>query len=265
MQYSHDIDYYSTIVVLGFMWILIPCFWLFILKIGNLKLSFLSLPMFVIVSIFIFQYFGFFILYLQLDEYRAEFVTDMDVLLKAWLGTSISTTLLCTGALIASFFLGPIKYFKNSENTTYISRSKIVRIYLLFVFCIAVLLTYIYQIGFQNTAIYFLLDGANNSDIAFARSSMGTTFQTGSHWIKIPMRDGLVFLTLILVAGRFFKSNLISTFTLIFSIAVTSFSLLLSGEKSLILDFVLAVIILHICIKKNGVIFFNKPFKFFLS
>ena len=65
MHYSYDIDYYSTMVALGLIWILIPCFWLFILKIGNLKLPFLSLPMFIVVSIFVFQYFGFFILYLH--------------------------------------------------------------------------------------------------------------------------------------------------------------------------------------------------------
>lgn len=263
MQYSYDIDYYSTVVALGFMWILIPCFWLFILKIGNLKLSFFSLPMFIVVSIFIFQYFGFLILYLQLDEYRAEFVTDMDVLFKAWLGMSISTILLCTGALMASFFLGPIKYFKNSADTSYITRSTLSRIYILFVFCIGVLLFYIYQVGFQNTAIYSILDGANNSDIQLARSSMGTALQTGSHWFKIFMRDGLVFLTLILVAGRYFKSNLISRSTLILSVSITSFSLILSGENSLILDFILACIILYVCIKNNGVISLNKPFKFF--
>jgi hypothetical protein len=91
---------------------------------------------------------------------------------------------------------------------------------------------------------------------------MGTTFQTGSHWFKIFMRDGLVFLTLILVAGRYFKSNLISIPILIFSIAITGFSLLLSGEKSLILDFILAVVLLHICIKRKGVISLSKPFNF---
>jgi oligosaccharide repeat unit polymerase len=187
----------------------------------------------------------------------------MDLLLKAWLGTSISTILLCTGALIASFFLGPIKYFKNSVDISHLTRSMISRIYILFIFCVGVLLFYIYQIGFQNTAIYSILDGADNSDIQLARSSMGIAIQTGSHWFRIFMRDGLVFLTLILVAGRYFKSNLVSIPTLIFSIVITSFSLLISGEKSLILDFILASILLYICIKKNGVISLNKPFHFF--
>ena len=263
MQYSYDIDYYSTIFALGFLWILVPCIWLLILKISNLKISLLTLPTFVVVSIFIFQYFGFFILYLQLDEYRAEYVTDMDVLLKAWIGTSISTILLCIGTLSASFFLGSITYFKNSADIPYITRSTIFRIYTLFIFCIGVLIFYIYIIGFHNTAIYFIFDGADNSEIQLARSSMGTALETGSHWFKIFMRDGLVFLTLILVSGRYFKSNLISTSILIPSIAITSFSLLLSGEKSLIMDFLLAIIFLYICIKKNGIISLNKPLIFF--
>ena len=104
-------------------WIIIPFVWVYILKLGGMRLMVISLPSFVVFSIFVFQYVGFPILYFGLDAYRAEFVTDENLILKAWLITSIATILICFGALLGANLLRPLKYFKSANGSPKLATS----------------------------------------------------------------------------------------------------------------------------------------------
>jgi oligosaccharide repeat unit polymerase len=239
-------------------WIAIPFVWIFILRLGGMRLMILSLPSFVVFSIFVFQYVGFPILYFQLDDYRAEFVTNQDLLLKAWLITSISTILVCFGAVLGAYLLKPLKYFRvknilHKVLAKYIKR----RIYLVGLFCLGVLIVYIAKIGFNNIALVAVLNGAGSSEIALARSLMGNDFGSGYHWYNFFMRDCLVFISLTLIAIRLQKPQEISKVYFILIIAAAVLSLVMATEKGLFVDFLIAVSLVYIISKNKGVVPFS--------
>jgi hypothetical protein len=236
-------------------WFAVPWLWVYVLKLGGMRLMTLSLPSFVLISIFIFQYAGFPVLYFGLDEYRAEYVTDRGLLLEAWLITSISSLLLCLGALFGSLILNPLSYFKSYEDINFFLPLHIKRkIYVLGFLCIGVLITYITKVGFENIALVAVFKGATNIEIALARSLMGNDFGSAYHWYNFFMRECLIFISLILIAIKLHGAQCVSgiyTFSVVFT---TVFSLIMATEKALFIDFLIAISLVYVILKRRGVI-----------
>lgn len=242
-------------IIFFFVWAMFPVLWFFVLRIGGMDVKKLSIPTFLVISILLSQYIGFPILYYKWDSYRAEFVTDMDTLMLAWLGTSASTMLLCLGATIASKFLG--KRCHRVEPSTAMSElpSYIVRrIYLLCAVCVGILLLYVNKIGFQNLAITLAISQASQADVNFARSMMGNAFEGGYHWYNFFMRDALIFSMLVLFANRTARKDALSMWILILVTCCAVFSLTMATEKGLAVDFMISIFLMHVCVKHNGVV-----------
>jgi hypothetical protein len=242
-------------ILFTFAWFAVPWLWIYVLKLGGMRLMTLSLPSFVLISIFIFQYAGFPVLYFGLDEYRAEYVTDRGLLLEAWLITSVSSLLLCLGALFGSLILNPLGYFKSYENINFFLPLHLKRkVYILGVFCIGVLLTYIAKVGFENIALITVFKGATSGEIALARSLMGNDFGSAYHWYNFFMRECLIFISLILIAIKINGAQYVSgiyTFSILFA---TVFSLIMATEKALFIDFLIAISLVYVISKRRGVV-----------
>jgi hypothetical protein len=242
----------DAVFLLG--WCVVPWLWTYVLKLGGMRLMTLSLPSFVMISIFIFQYVGFPVLYFGLDEYRAEYVTDRGLLLEAWVLTSASTFLLCLGAVFGSLLLNPLKNFKSYENIDFLLPIYLKkRIYVLGFFCIGVLFLYIAKVGFQNVALVAVFKGAESSEIALARSLMGNDFGPGYHWYNFFMRDCLILISLILLSIKFHGVQRVSVSYISFILLATFFSLIMATEKALFVDFMIAVSLVYVITKRKGV------------
>jgi oligosaccharide repeat unit polymerase len=236
-------------------WFIVPFFWFYILNLGGMRIMFLSLPSFVVISIFIFQYVGFPILYFGLDEYRAEFVTDKVLIYKAWLGTSISTLLICIGASLGSFLLKPLGYFKVLDRIELLQHKYIKkRVYVVSFFCVGILFYYISKVGWENIALVAVLNGASISEIAIARSLMGNDFGSGYHWYNFFMRNCLVFTLLILISIQLHRVENVSRGYIYFILLATILSLLMATEKGLVVDFLMAISFVYILSKRKGVV-----------
>lgn len=240
---------------LFFLWVVVPLICFLVLRIGGMNFQNLSIPTFVVISIFILQYIGFPILYQRWDDYRAEFVTDMHTLMLAWIGTSISTLLLCVGATIASTILGKQHHqIEQSTSVRELPNYVVRRIYLLCAFCVGILLLYVNSIGLENLAITAVINQASQADVTSARSMMGNAFEGGYHWYNFFMRDGLIFSTLVLFANRSANKDSISTWVLILMACCAGFSLTMATEKGLAVDFMISLFLMLVCVKYKGVV-----------
>jgi len=234
-------------------WLLIPLSWMSVLKIGGMRLLKISIPSFVVGFIFIFQYVGYPILYFQLDEYRAEFVTDKNLILKAWIITSISTLSICVGAFIASTLIGRLKY-DSYFNSKYNSESaySLAIVKLLTLICVAVLYSYISKVGLENIALILALQGAGVSELGLARSGMGNDFGAGYHWYNFFMKDLLIFISLILISQKLKSPVRVSTSILTCITILLIFSLTMATEKGLLVDYLIAIALVYVITQKKG-------------
>jgi oligosaccharide repeat unit polymerase len=236
-------------------WFIVPFFWFYVLNLGGMRIMFLSLPSFLVISIFVFQYVGFPILYFGLDEYRAEYVTEQILIYEAWLGTSISTLLICIGASLGSFLLKPLGYFKMLDRIEVLHYKYIKkRAYVVSFFCVAILFFYISKVGWENIALVAVFNGSTNSEIAIARSLMGNDFGSGYHWYNFFMRTCLVFTLLILISIQLHGAQNVSRGYIYFILLTTILSLLMATEKGLVVDFLMAISFAYILAKRKGVI-----------
>ena len=88
--------------------ILFLLIWSILLKYSGVKILTISIPSFLIISIFIFQYLGFPILFFFLDDYRAYYVQDRAIIWEMFLWTSFSITLIIIGFIAARRSFGTL-------------------------------------------------------------------------------------------------------------------------------------------------------------
>ncbi len=250
-----------TDIVFLLLWVIVPFMWFYTLKLGGMSAMALSLPSFLVIFIVIFQYIGFPILYFSIDEYRAEFVTNQNLILKAWAITSITTFFLCIGAVLGALFFGPLKYFRiHGCDRDLLPHYCIRRIYLIGFICITVLYTYISKIGFYNIALVLAIGGASQFEVILARSMMGNDFGSGYHWYNFFMRDALIFLSSVFIAMRLQGIIRVSMAVIIASFVVVTFSLVMATEKGLFVDYLITLALLFIISRRRGVASFSGVF-----
>lgn len=237
------------------VWILFPFLCFSILRLSKIGLWNLTLPSFVVVSILIFQYIGFPILYFELDDYRAELVTDKFLILQAWLITSITTLLICIGSFFGFLILGRISFFKVKKNNCeeypkYISK----RVLFVAFLCIFVLCKYVLNVGFNNLALLVSLN-STSFDAAHARSLMGNDFGGSYHWYNVFMRDVLMFTSLFFFASKWMNVKEKYSFYIPFLLfAIVTFSLTMATEKGLFADYLIVLMLLYILVNNKGTV-----------
>lgn len=246
----------NTVIDVAFIiiWTIFPIIWYFALKFSKLSIFKLTLPSFVVLFIFIFQYLGYPILYWQLDEYRAEFVTNKTIVVQALIITSITTLSFCFGSFLANKSLGDLTFFK--EKIAY--KKPLLdnfnnRIVFIACFCLYVLYDYVSKIGLNNLAIFVAIN-ASSVDAAMARSEMGNNFDGSYHWHNVFMREVLIFTSLYFFAFNWLSSKKKSIIFPFISFTAVCFSLTMATEKGLFADYLIVLMLLHTLANKNGII-----------
>jgi hypothetical protein len=222
------------------------------LKLASINLSKLSIPGILTLSILIFQYFGYPILFFNLDKNRADLINDNTILIEAFFWSSLTITLLILGFIIARKKFGPAHY-KNEFSKMKSSVSENILIHIIFLLGLFVLLNYINKIGFSNIALFAVLDITETGKKAsYLRSEMGNNFSGKYHWYSLFMRDFIHLSSLAFFARYISLKSMLSLATFIISFLVTSFSMTTSIEKGPFMWYLVSLFMVYILIKNQG-------------
>ena len=240
----------------------VPVFALLQLRIAGERLNQVSIVNITTVALFMFSILGTFVLFFQLDPYRySTGVQDPALVLLVLFYSSINIILFLFGVIffrkIVGFDVVPFRSFE-IKNLTWI-QDKLV--FVLFVFCILVLLNYLRQLD-KIAIIVALMDGA--SAAKEARSNMGNSFSGKYHWYKLVMHDlgnlvTFISFTIWLISKRardalFFASA--------FSYSV--FVAIMATEKGPIAWLLIGLFMVYFLVRSNGFIPFKKLIPFAL-
>ncbi len=244
-------------------WFILPIVWYAMLKVASLDLCRITLPVIVIVALFIYQYIGIPYLYFGLDSYRAIFVTDKYIILKVWIMTSLTISTMICGYILARYSLGPLSFFRHSTPLIIPLKPRQRTILILLgILSSLVLYKYLSIIGIENTALSVTIGLNDNLDINTARSLMGNDFSGGYHWYRLFMRDVLSFVILALYANYIaYQDKPTLFFLIVFSINLTA-SLLMAAEKGPMANFLIAFFLINIWVKNKGTIEFTNLIKY---
>jgi len=225
---------------------------------SNLGINFskITLPGILLLFIIIFQYLGFPILYFRLDNYRAEFVTDQEILLKTYFINFLCIFFLLLGNWIAGL---SSQAFSNSKRRACdkSSHSRLTGgqravIWLIGAVCLIALIAYVSKVGFFNLAIMAAIGIAADISPELARSQMTNALAGGGYgWYQLFMQKLMLFIYLIFLAEFLRGEKRAMLGTLFFGCAL-SFSLLMTGEKGLIAFAILASFFVHAIIRARG-------------
>ncbi len=234
------------------IFISLPITWIFMLRLASINLRKLSIPGILILSILIFQYFGYPVLFFNLDINRNELINDNTILIKAFFWSSLTITLLILGFIIARKNFGPMHY-KNEFSKMKSSVPENILIHIIFLFGLFVLLNYINKIGFSKIALFAVLDITETGEKAsYLRSEMGNNFSGKYHWYSLFMRDFVQLSSLAFFARYISLKSILSLVTFIISFIVTSFSMTISIEKGPFMWYLVSLFMVYILIKNKG-------------
>lgn len=244
-----------------FFYILFPIVWYFFLKFSKINIFTISIPSFLVISIFIYQYLGFPILFFYLDDYRASLILERAIIWEIFLWTSLTITLIFLGFVIA------YHKFKTENLISYNYSLSVIKscdqfqklmLIILFVLSVSVLYLYLSKVGWDNIA---LLSSIGVYEIEFSdkalRSSMGNAFEGKYHWYRLFMRD---FLSIVSVAffGQWLINKKFFSFLIFFiSFVICVFSMLMAIEKGPILWYLISLYLIYILIFNQGNFRFN--------
>ena len=243
------------------IWILLPIGWHYLLKTAGLSLLQVTIPSFVIVFFYFYQYIGFPILYFQLDPYRAQFVSDKFLMIKVFTFTSITITLMIVGYIVANKHLGSLFW---RTDVTYVASQNFfvekifpggarqnIGLVILVLISITVLFVYLTKVGYQKIAIIIAM-GTENDLRSSARSAMGNSFAGKYHWYKLFMNDFLRF-TLFAFFAQYLLNKTIQKRLILFIIfIITTFVMVMQTEKGPMANLIIALFLVYILVKNKG-------------
>jgi len=164
-------------------------------KIG-LDIFTISIPTFLIISIFVFAYIGVLPLYFSWDEYRVSLgVTDKEILFNVFLFNCLTLVGILFGF---SFSKNVLKLNFSQSIDTIKFEQNIGYLVLLLIFCIVVFCIYLSKIN--EIALFVRIQEAYNpfgiSRFDIVRSDMTNNFPGKYHWYSLFMHNILVVVTL---------------------------------------------------------------------
>jgi hypothetical protein len=237
--------------------ILFLLIWSILLKYSGVKILTISIPSFLIISIFIFQYLGFPTLFFFLNENRASIVQDRAIIWKMFLWTSFSITLIIIGFIAARRSFGPLhlanQYNPFSNSITPISPLQRVMLLILFIISVLVLFVYLSKVGFNNIALLSAF-GITDSQISThaQRSSMGNAFEGKYHWYQLFMHHFLSIASVAFFGRWLMRKNFFSFILFIISFLICTFSMLMATEKASMIWYLISLFLIYVIIKLQG-------------
>ena len=232
-------------------------FWFYLLKYSSVKILTISIPSFLLISIFVFQYLGYPILFFFLDDYRAQFVQDRSIILTMFFMTSYTITLIILGFILAKKVFG-LSHLQNQYNypqqeIVNDQQLSIFILYFFFILSLLVLIIYILKIGFNNIALLSVLDLTENSSSSkVLRANMGNAFDGKYHWYRLFMRDFLSIASVGFFGFYLVKKNFFYLFVFITSFFISCLSMALAIEKAPLLWYFISLFLMYVLIRQNG-------------
>ena len=232
-------------------------FCLYLLKYSGVKILTISIPSFLLILIFAFQYLGYPILFFFLDENRALFVQDRGIILTIFFMTSYTITFIIFGFILAKKTFGKL-HLQNQYNypqQEIMNDKQLSRfiLYFFFVLSLLVLMIYISKIGFNNIALFSALNLTENSiSSKVLRSNMGNAFGGKYHWYRLFMRDFLTIASVGFFGFYLLKKNFFYFLIFITSFFISCFSMTMATEKAPLLWYFISLFLMYVLIRQNG-------------
>ena len=270
------------IFLLAFTFFLI--FWFILLKFSSVKFLTISIPGITIILILIYQYFGFPILFFFLDEYKAVYIQDREIIWKMFLGSSYTITLIIIGFIFARASFG-LLHLNNQYNPflkIIVPNSAIQTFILLILFILSILVLgmYLSKVGLDNIAFLSAV-GISETDVEarVLRSSMDNAFEGKYHRYSLFMSDFLSIVSVAFYGQWLIKKKLSSLTIFIISFIICFFSMVMTTAKSPVMWYLISLFFTHMIIKYQGryklkhlaiiivlgLIFIGLMYKFFFS
>ena len=225
-------------------------------KVAGLSFLQITIPGIVILFFYVYQYIGLPVLYFQLDEYR--YLTGVDdklLMLEVSAYTAYTITFMILGFIVGRKLFGVLTWAQDYDYRLYMpDHGKAIRfgLFMVFLLCLTVLVMYLSKVGFSKVAI-FAAFGLNEDSIHSARSAMGNAFTGKFHRYYLFMNRLMLFVAyayfaLYLTSTRRISSKLLFYFVFL----VTSFSMIMATEKAPMANFIIALFLIYVLIKKDG-------------
>lgn len=239
------------------LFLMIPVFWLGLLRISGVHLLTISIPGVLMATVLIRQYIGFPTLFFHLDDYRASFIQDRVIIWQMFLWSVYSITMILLGFVAANRKMGPLHLRKqyNSFHESFFLSCFVERwiAYALFAVSVSVLVLYVSKIGVGNLAVLAAVGLVDTDTSSMAlRSAMGNAFEGKYHWYRLFMRDFLSIASFAFFAHWLLCHKRFPLLIFIASFLITGFSMLMATEKGPFLWYLIALFLVYIIIRRGG-------------
>lgn len=190
----------------------------------------ISIPVFLIISMFVYAYSGIFPLYFGWDEYRYNMgVQDRVLIFQVLIFSIISIVGLLAGFTYAKIVL-KMNNFQKFDYIRQISRKELLVLVGLIGFCFFVLFIYLSKI--PAIALFVALSEGPSSDSQLARSLMGNDFAGKYHWYSLIMHDLFNIVTFALFSAFLITKKKIIFFLFLVAFLGSSFTAVMATEKA---------------------------------
>lgn len=190
----------------------------------------ISVPVFLIISMFIYAYSGLLPLYFGWDEYRYSMgVQDRALIFQVFIFSIISIVGLLAGFTYAKVVL-KMNNFQKFDYIRQISRKELFVLVGLIGFCFFVLFVYLSKV--PTIALFVALSEGASSNSQLARSMMGNDFNGKYHWYSLIMHDLFNIVTFALFSAFLLTKRKILFFFFLVAFLGSSFAAVMATEKS---------------------------------
>ena len=190
----------------------------------------ISVPVFLIISMFVYAYSGTLPLYFGWDEYRYNMGVQDKVLVFQVLIYSITSIVgLLFGFTYAKVIL-KMNNFQNFQLIRQISRKELLILVSLMAFCFFILLVYLSKL--PTIALFVALSDGASSDSHLARSLMGNDFSGKYHWYSLIIHDLFNIVSFALFSAYLLTKRKFFFFLFLISFLGSSFSAVMATEKA---------------------------------
>lgn len=190
----------------------------------------ISVPVFLIISMFVYAYSGLLPLYFGWDEYRYSMgVKDRALIFQVLIYSIVSIVGLLAGFTYAKVIL-KMNNFQNFQTIRQISRKELLVLIGLIFFCFFVLFVYLSKV--LSIALLVALSEGASSDSHLARSLMGNDFTGKYHWYSLIMHDLFNIVTFALFSAFLLTKKKIIFFFFLIAFFGSSFAAVMATEKA---------------------------------
>ena len=190
----------------------------------------ISVPVFLIISMFVYAYSGLLPLYFGWDEYRYNMgVQDRALIFQVLIFSIISIVGLLAGFTYAKVVL-KMNNFQKFDYIRQISRKELFVLVGLIGFCFFVLFVYLSKV--PTIALFVAFSEGASSNSQLARSMMGNDFNGKYHWYSLIMHDLFNIVTFALFSAFLLTKRKILFFFFLVAFLGSSFAAVMATEKS---------------------------------